>query len=315
MPFAVMNLSMTIDSKTASAFISALRLACERGGASAALSDSGAELPKPERFAGLGEDFERLLGGSATDAPVRESLALGYLAGQVAGRPRVRTLQDPTSFLMDRELVVQRAEGESILRLPWFEDDLFVGRQLPDISEMPSPVRTLATERYRIALTGERNRFAFWSHGHAYSVDALPVHNDRGRVDGVLAVAVPTRSSVSVAVALDKMAERFERTAEDAPDDEASQKARLAAERARATAHALRSREEAGGSNEPPALTPREAEVLSLASHGLTFNEIAQVLFVTRATVRTHLENTYLKLGVNDKAGAVAAALRHGLID
>jgi len=32
-------------------------------------------------------------------------------------------------------------------------------------------------------------------------------------------------------------------------------------------------------------------------------------------TVRTHLENIYLKLGVSDKAAAVATALRHGLID
>jgi two-component system nitrate/nitrite response regulator NarL len=52
-----------------------------------------------------------------------------------------------------------------------------------------------------------------------------------------------------------------------------------------------------------------------LASHGLTSVEIAQQLVLSAGTVRTHLENIYLKLGVSDKAAAVATALRYGLID
>ena len=36
---------------------------------------------------------------------------------------------------------------------------------------------------------------------------------------------------------------------------------------------------------------------------------------MSQGTVRTHLEHIYLKLGVSDKAAAVAAALRHGLIE
>jgi two-component system nitrate/nitrite response regulator NarL len=51
-----------------------------------------------------------------------------------------------------------------------------------------------------------------------------------------------------------------------------------------------------------------------LASHGLTSGEIAEQLVVSAGTVRTHLENVYLKLGVSDKAAAVATALRYGLI-
>ena len=73
------------------------------------------------------------------------------------------------------ELVVQAAAGESILRLPWFDDGLFVGRQLPDISEMPTTVRSPAVAHYRAALAGERGRFTFVSYGHAYFVDAVPV--------------------------------------------------------------------------------------------------------------------------------------------
>jgi DNA-binding NarL/FixJ family response regulator len=55
--------------------------------------------------------------------------------------------------------------------------------------------------------------------------------------------------------------------------------------------------------------------VLQLASHGLTAYEIAEQLVLSAGTVKTHLRNIYRKLGVADKAAAVAAALRHGLID
>ncbi|MEA2302805.1 MAG: hypothetical protein QOH43_85 [Solirubrobacteraceae bacterium] len=66
---------------------------------------------------------------------------------------------------------------------------------------------------------------------------------------------------------------------------------------------------------EPPGLTPREIEVLELAARGLTARGTAAALFVSPSTVRTHLEHVYAKLGVRDKASAVAVALRQGLID
>jgi DNA-binding NarL/FixJ family response regulator len=62
-------------------------------------------------------------------------------------------------------------------------------------------------------------------------------------------------------------------------------------------------------------VTPRETEVLQLASHGLTASDIAEQLVLSTGTVKTHLRNIYCRLGVADKAAAVAAALRHGLID
>jgi DNA-binding CsgD family transcriptional regulator len=100
-----------------------------------------------------------------------------------------RRAPDPTSFLMDRELVVRGAEGDSIMRLPWFEDDLFVGRPVPDISEMPAHVRDLATRHYRAGLAGDRSRYAFVSYGHRYHVDAVPVCGERGDVTAVLGIA------------------------------------------------------------------------------------------------------------------------------
>ena len=64
----------------------------------------------------------------------------------------------------------------------------------------------------------------------------------------------------------------------------------------------------------PEVLTPRELEVLSLAAGGLTVHAIAEELVLARATVKTHFGNIYRKLEVSGRAGAVAKALRLGLI-
>lgn len=61
-------------------------------------------------------------------------------------------------------------------------------------------------------------------------------------------------------------------------------------------------------------LTPRELEVLKLASEGRNGPMIARALTVSPATVRTHFEHIYAKLGVRDRAAAVAQAMRLGLI-
>ena len=61
-------------------------------------------------------------------------------------------------------------------------------------------------------------------------------------------------------------------------------------------------------------LSEREREVLQLAADGYDGPAIAQHLFVSPATVKTHFLHVYEKLGVNDRAAAVARALRQGLI-
>ncbi len=61
-------------------------------------------------------------------------------------------------------------------------------------------------------------------------------------------------------------------------------------------------------------LSPRELDVLRLAAEGNTAPQIAERLVISPATVKTHFENIYEKLGVTDKAAAVAYALRVGLI-
>lgn len=63
-----------------------------------------------------------------------------------------------------------------------------------------------------------------------------------------------------------------------------------------------------------PALTPREKEVLELASDGCSTPQIAAALVVSPATVKTHLEHIFEKLEAHDRVSAVARALRLGLI-
>jgi DNA-binding NarL/FixJ family response regulator len=60
-------------------------------------------------------------------------------------------------------------------------------------------------------------------------------------------------------------------------------------------------------------LTHRESEVLALQVAGLTNRAIAAKLVVSEETVKTHSRGVYRKLGVSDRAGAVAAALREGV--
>jgi DNA-binding CsgD family transcriptional regulator len=66
---------------------------------------------------------------------------------------------------------------------------------------------------------------------------------------------------------------------------------------------------------QPSALSPRELEVLGLAAAGNSGPEIAVLLMLSPGTVKTHFANIYEKLGVGDRAAAVAHALRTGLID
>ncbi|HEU5472211.1 MAG TPA: response regulator transcription factor [Actinophytocola sp.] len=62
------------------------------------------------------------------------------------------------------------------------------------------------------------------------------------------------------------------------------------------------------------ALSQRELEVLGLIARGSTNREAAAALFISEATVKTHLLHVYAKLGVNDRAAAVAVAFERGLL-
>ncbi|RDG40069.1 response regulator transcription factor [Streptomyces corynorhini] len=64
----------------------------------------------------------------------------------------------------------------------------------------------------------------------------------------------------------------------------------------------------------PDGLTAREAEVLSLVAEGLSNKEIAQRLHIGAATVKTHINNLFAKIGARDRAQAVRYAYQRGLI-
>ncbi|WP_222853897.1 response regulator [Fodinicola acaciae] len=64
----------------------------------------------------------------------------------------------------------------------------------------------------------------------------------------------------------------------------------------------------------PAPLSQRELEVLTLIARGGTNRDVAKQLFVSEATVKTHLIHIYGKLGVSDRAAAVATAFDRGLL-
>ncbi|MDP9344590.1 MAG: response regulator transcription factor [Actinomycetota bacterium] len=64
-----------------------------------------------------------------------------------------------------------------------------------------------------------------------------------------------------------------------------------------------------------PVLTAREGEVLALIADGLSAPAIGARLHLSTATIKTHLHTLYEKLGVSDRAAAVAEAMRRGMLD
>jgi two-component system nitrate/nitrite response regulator NarL len=66
---------------------------------------------------------------------------------------------------------------------------------------------------------------------------------------------------------------------------------------------------------EPNPLSQREREILLLTAEGKSASDIADQLYLSPATVKTHLQRTYQKLGVSDRAAAVAEAMRKGLLE
>lgn len=61
-------------------------------------------------------------------------------------------------------------------------------------------------------------------------------------------------------------------------------------------------------------LSARELDVLALVAKGTTNRAVAAALFISEATVKTHLLHVYAKLGVSDRAAAVAVAYERGLL-
>jgi two-component system, NarL family, nitrate/nitrite response regulator NarL len=70
-----------------------------------------------------------------------------------------------------------------------------------------------------------------------------------------------------------------------------------------------------GRTDSVPALTDREHQVLRLIAEGMTAPQIGEEIQLGTATVKTHLHTLYEKLGVSDRAAAVAEGMRRGLLE
>jgi len=101
----------------------------------------------------------------------------------------------------------------------------------------------------------------------------------------------------------------------DAPRDELYRAVRAAARGETVLSPAVASKL-IGQMRRPEAepLSQRELEVLRLVARGATNKQAAAQLFISEATVKTHLLHAYSKLGVNDRAAAVAVAFQRGLL-
>lgn len=66
--------------------------------------------------------------------------------------------------------------------------------------------------------------------------------------------------------------------------------------------------------NEEAELTPRELEVLELLAQGLSNNEIAEKLFVSAQTIKTHVRHIMEKMAVSDRTQAAVRAIKKGLV-
>ncbi len=86
----------------------------------------------------------------------------------------------------------------------------------------------------------------------------------------------------------------------------------LAAEAQDGLARQIQERERSGGR---PQLTGREQEVLRLVAEGHAAPDIAKQIHLSTTTVKSHLHSLYEKLGVSDRAAAVAEGMRRGMLE
>ncbi|MGW5079634.1 response regulator [Micromonospora echinospora] len=163
--------------------------------------------------------------------------------------------------------------------------------------------------------------------GEALRPDVILMDLRMPRVDGVTAIrelarrGVPARVLVlttydtdsDVLPAIEAGATGY--LLKDAPSEELFRAVEAAAQGQAALSPAVATRlmrQMRQPASEP--LSQRELEVLELVARGSTNREAARQLFISEATVKTHLLHAYAKLGVNDRAAAVAAAFSRGYL-
>jgi DNA-binding NarL/FixJ family response regulator len=199
-------------------------------------------------------------------------------------------------LLPDIEVVGTAADGEEALAL--------AGELRPDVIlmdlRMPRVDGVEATRRLRA------------SHPEIKVVVLTTYADDRSVIDALRAGALGYLTKDAGA---DEIRQALQRVASgQASLDPAVQMHLVEAIATTATAATTDVTSAPAASQLPDGLTPREVEVLGLIGAGLSNTEIAAQLFVSEATVKSHVNHMLPKIGARDRAQAVGYAYRHGLV-
>ncbi len=100
----------------------------------------------------------------------------------------------------------------------------------------------------------------------------------------------------------------------DAPPEQIRQAVQSAAAGQTALAPQVAARLMGRIQNPAPSLSSREVQILGLLATGMTNRQIAKDLFISEATVKTHLVHIYEKLGVDNRTAAISAARKQRVI-
>ena len=210
-------------------------------------------------------------------------------------------------------------------------------------SGTPSPIRLLIVDDHPVVRDGLRGMFAgdpdfevvgdagdgesAVSMAKAFDPDVVLMDLRMPRTDGVTAIRMMSEQGLSARVLVlttydteSDVVTAIEAGAigyvlKDTPRQELTEAVRAAASGETVLSPPVATRllgQVRQGQRESP--SEREMEVLQLVARGRTNREVAAHLFISEATVKTHLLHLYSKLEVNDRAAAVAAAYDRGLL-
>ena len=197
-------------------------------------------------------------------------------------------------LLEDVEVVETASDGEQAVDLAerLSPDVVLMDLRMPRVDGIEA-IRRLAASRPRIG------------------VIALTTYADDASVLGALRAGA--RGYLTKDASAEQIAAAISRVASgEASLDEAIQTKVVAAVTAGAGAEPAAT--EPQRAELPDDLTAREAEVLGLIAGGLSNQEIAERLVVSPATVKSHVNHLFAKIGARDRAQAVGYAYRHGLV-